>query len=362
MVLCAAVYVAVSLYNYFPHTYLIGDSPYYAAAAVSLIADHDLKVENNLRGDAVRHSGFVSLGADGEWRPKHPVLLSVASVPFVMAFGVVGLLIFNLVVMTLLAAAAHRLALRGAGPISATVATLVTCLLTFTLAYAYNYSPDAFAALPGVVALLLLVDGRPLGAGLLAGLALIAKPVHILLVLVGLFAAWSQQGRRGVARFVAGVAPAVAVVMLYNAVLFGGPLVSGYERIMEADPVPRPVSQRQDFTLAGAPRNLSGEIVDPKHGILFTAPSVLVALAGLLALWRRRRILAVLPASLLLAYLLFFSTFVPWKASHFGNRYLFLPVMISALPLAGLLHQAGRRRRAGDPLGARLAAGSPASG
>ena len=95
-------FAAILVRNYFPHTYLMGDSPYYAAAAASLVADGDLKVENNLRGDLQRHSSFVSLGADGEWRPKHPVLMSVASVPFLMMFGVVGLLVFNVVVMALL--------------------------------------------------------------------------------------------------------------------------------------------------------------------------------------------------------------------------------------------------------------------
>jgi hypothetical protein len=360
--LCVAAFVAISLHNYFPHTYLIGDSTYYAAAAVSLMADQDLKLENNLRGGLGHHGGFVSLGVEGEWRPKHPVLMPVVTVPFILAFGGVGLLIFNLTVMTLLVAATHRLALRGSGPVSATTATVVTCLLTFVVAYAYNYSPDAFAALPAVIALLFLLDGKPLGAGLMAGLAFAAKPAHVLFVAVSMAAAWFQGGQREATRFAAGVLPAVVAVMVYNTILFGGPLLSGYDRILEAGPVPRTVSQRGDFTLAGAPANLSAEILDPKHGLLYTAPSVLVGLAGLLALWRRKPMLAVLPVALLLVYLLFFATFIPWRASHFGNRYLFIPVVVSALPLAALLHQAGRRRREVGYSPPSLPAGSAASG
>lgn len=79
-------------------------------------------------------------------------------------------------------------------------------------------------------------------------------------------------------------------------------------------------------------------------------------------MWRRRPLLALLPVCLLGAYLLFFSTFIPWRASHYGNRYLLLPVMVSVLPLAALLHQAGRRRRASTPRSASVPAGSPASG
>lgn len=361
VLVCLMAFAAILVRNYFPHTYLIGDSPYYAAAAASLVGDGDLKVENNLRGGLQRHSGFVSLGADGEWRPKHPILMSVTSVPFVMVFGVVGLLVFNVLVMTLLVMATHRLALRASGPVSATVATLVTCLLTFVLAYLYNYSPDAFGALFAVVALIFLLDGKSLGAGLLAGLALAAKPAHILFVMVGLLAVWHQGGRRQAMRFAAGVLPAVTALMIYNAILFGGPLLTGYDRILEADPAPRTVSQRSDFTLAGAPENLLWEILDEKHGLLYTAPSVLVGLAGLLALWRRRPLLAVLPSCLLVAYLLFFATFIPWRASHYGNRYLLVPVMVSVLPLAALFHQAGRRRRVSSPRATSLAAGSPAA-
>lgn len=362
VLVCLLAFAVILVRNYFPHTYLIGDGPYYAAATASLVGDGDLKVENNLRGDLQRHSGFVSLGADGEWRPKHPILMSVASIPFVMIFGVVGLLIFNVVVMTLLVMATHRLALRASGPLSATVATLVTCLMTFFLAYVYNYSPDAFGALFAVVALVFLLDGKSLGAGLMAGLALAAKPAHILFVVVGLTAAWFRGGRREATRFAAGVLPAMAALMIYNAVLFGGPLLTGYDRILKADPVPRTVSQRDDFTLVDAPSNLMWQFLDEKHGLVYTAPSVLVGLAGVLALWRRRPLLALLPVCLLGAYLLFFSTFIPWRASHYGNRYLLLPVMVSVLPLAALLHQAGRRRRASTPRSASVPAGSPASG
>ncbi len=342
--LCAILFVGLSVYNYFPHTYLMGDSPYYAAAAASLIGDGDLKLENNLEGGIDRHAGFVSLGADGEWRPKHPILMSVASVPFVLTFGVIGLLIFNLVIMTLLVMATHRLALRGSAPLPATAATLITCLFTFVLAYVYNFSPDAFAALPALVALIFLLEGRSLRAGLLAGLAVAAKPVHVLFAVVGFAAAWAQGGPRSALKFSAGVFPWIVAMMIYNAVLFGGPLTSGYDRMLEAGQTSQTVSQRDDFTLVGAPANLVGQFLDLKHGLLYTAPSVLVALAGLIPLWRRRQLLAAIFSALLVSYLLFFSTFIPWTASHYGNRYLFIPVLVSVLPLGALLQTLVRSR------------------
>ena len=89
--LCGAVYATVAVRSYEPHTFLFGDCPYYAATAVSVIADGDLKIENNIQGGEQIHAGQVSLGADGEWRPKHPVLMPLTSIPFLLLFGVKGL-------------------------------------------------------------------------------------------------------------------------------------------------------------------------------------------------------------------------------------------------------------------------------
>jgi len=340
---CAAIYVAISLYNFAPHTYLMGDCRYYAATAVSLIADGDLKVENNLKGGLERHAGFVSLGADGEWRPKHPILMPVVSVPFLIVFGVKGLLILNLLVMTLLVAATHRLALRGASVVPATAATAVTCLLTFVIAYAYNYSPDAFAALPAIVALILFLDDRYLAAGFLGGVAFLAKPAHLLLLVTVAAAAWFFGGRRPAIRFTAGVLPAIALVLIYNALLFGGALTFSYDRML-ADDSGAVVSQRDDFSLGSMPANLAGQFVHPEKGLMLTAPSALFAMVGLRRLWRRRQRLAVVPLAVAATYLLFFSAFAPWMASHFGNRFLFVPVLASALPLAALFDGKWLRR------------------
>jgi len=43
-------------------------------------------------------------------------------------------------------------------------------------------------------------------------------------------------------------------------------------------------------------------------------------------------------------HILFFSAFAPWMASHFGNRFLFVPVLASALPLAALFDGKWLRR------------------
>ena len=355
---CAAVYTGIVAYNYDPDTFLFGDSPYYAAASASLIGDHDLKIRNNLRGSDAQHATFVAVGADGEWRPKHPVLMSVVAIPFLFAFGVKGLLVLNLTVMSALAALSHRLALRASPAWAASAATVTTALFTFVVAYAYNYSPDAFAALPAVASVLLLWGSWPMAAGLLAGAAFAAKPAHVVFVVLAFAMAWARGGRRGALRFAGGVAPWIAAVMLYNLMLFGGVGTFGYDRIFDPGAPGGLGTQRTDFSLAAMPENLVAQIVDPRHGLAATAPSVLLAFAGLPFLFSRDRKLAVFCGALSISYLAFFSSYLPWTASHAGNRFLFVPVLLSAVPLAALFDRLGR---IGAPAPLRVAPPAPAS-
>src|SRR5262245_33938737 len=107
---------------YRPLTYLVGDGPYYAETAVSLLYDHDLDLRNQLPGGLVVHGQQIALGTNGSWYPKHPILLPVLAVPFLQAFGLPGLLLFNLIVFAALAAAMTRLAAREASPSASALA------------------------------------------------------------------------------------------------------------------------------------------------------------------------------------------------------------------------------------------------
>jgi hypothetical protein len=355
---CAAVYTGIVVYNYDPDTFLFGDSPYYAAASASLIGDHDLKLRNNLRGSDLQHASSVAIGADGEWRPKHPVLMSVVAIPFLLVFGVKGLLVLNVTVMSALAALCHRMGLRASPAWAASAATITTALFSFVVAYAYNYSPDAFAALPAVASVLLLWGSYPLLAGLLAGAAFAAKPAHVVFLAVALIAAWARGGRREALRFAGGIAPWVVAIMVYNLVLFGGVATFGYDRIFDPGAPGGITTQRADFSLRAIPENFVAQIVDSRRGLLATAPSVLLALAGLPFLFARDRTLALFCAALSVAYLTFFSSYLPWMASSAGNRFLFVPVLLSAVPLAALFDRLGR---IGDRGPIRVVSPSPAS-
>src|SRR5438093_233357 len=105
--------------------FLIGDCPYYASATVSLWTDGDLDLRNQLRGGLEIHGRQVALGRSGQWFPKHPVLISILSVPFYGTFGVAGFLLFNLTTVVALASVLWLLCRRHVSQVVATAATLV---------------------------------------------------------------------------------------------------------------------------------------------------------------------------------------------------------------------------------------------
>jgi hypothetical protein len=153
--------------KYRPLTYLVGDGPYYAETAVSLLYDHDLDLRNQLPGGLVVHGPQIALGPGGEWFPKHPILLPVLGLPFLAAFGLPGLLLLNLVVLSAFAALLYRLGRLVASPEAAAAAVALLLLGTFVRAYAYNLSPDLLAALLVAAAVLAALEGRSGPAGLL---------------------------------------------------------------------------------------------------------------------------------------------------------------------------------------------------
>jgi hypothetical protein len=332
-----------ALWRYQPLTWLVGDGPYYAETAVSLLYDHDLDLRNQLPGGLVVHGPQIALGPGGEWFPKHPILLPVLGLPFLAAFGLPGLLVLNLVVLAGFAALLFRLASRFAPPGAAAAAVAILLLGTFVRAYAYNLSPDLLAAFLVGAAVLATLEERAAPAGLLFGAAVLAKPLLVVLLPPALVYVGWRLGVRPLLRLVAGgLLPACAFALL-NLALFGSPFTTPYDRnVAVVDGVVTLTTHRDQFDgdpLAGA----LGMLIDPRHGILATAPALLLSVPGMI-LFRRRR-----PAEaawLLGSAVLLFAALCPyraWAESHYGNRFL-MPLVVFAAPGVALLVDAALRR------------------
>jgi 4-amino-4-deoxy-L-arabinose transferase-like glycosyltransferase len=332
----------VALAHYEPLTYLVGDGPYYAATAVSLLYDGDIDLGNQLRGGLSVHGKQIALGADGQWYPKHPVLLSMLALPFLALFGMPGLLLLNLVLLAGLAAAMFRLARQFAPAPAAALAVALLVGGTFVREYAYNLSPDLLAALLATLAALALVEGRMAAGGLMLGAMVMAKPLLVTFVPPALVYALARGRVRAATRVAGGGLAPLAALLLLNLALFASPFVTAYDRnIVFVDGAPVVVSHRSMFhadPIAGA----RDQVLDPRHGLLATAPVLLLALPGTLALLRRRRAEALWLTGSAAALFAVLCVYRPWYMSHYGNRFLIPAVAFAAPAVAVALDALGR--------------------
>ena len=329
------VFGAYSASIYQPLTFLVGDGPYYALTAVSLLYDHDLDLSNQLRGGLEVHGPQIALGRHGEILPKHPLLLPCLALPFLALFGTSGFLLFNLLVLATLAATMTRLALLYAPPRAAAAGALVLLFGTFACAYAYNLSPDLLATLLVTLGCTDLLRGRDSRAGGFLGAVVLAKVFLIVLLPIAVAGALARRGARGGLRLAAGAALPLLLFAAQNAILFGSPLVTSYDRNVRIESGRAiETSHRSQFDnplLAG----LRGELFDLRHGLLPTAPALLLAIPGLVLLHRRRSPDALLLAGMGALLLLLTATYRDWDKSHYGNRFL-MPLLAFATPAVAL--------------------------
>ncbi len=232
-----------------------------------------------------------------------------------------------------------------AGPAAA--AALLLALATPLLPYSAAFFSEPLAAALLVGAAAALAAGSVRGAalaGALAGIAVLVRPPHVILGPVFALAlivrdGGGRRGLLGAAAFGAAFSAGVAGLLAYNAAIFGSPFEFGYPSQVEG----------------GVPQNtfdnpvhvgVLGFLFSPGKSIFLFAPPVLVALAGLPALWRRERALAVVAALAPLAALLFYARFRNWEGGYcFGPRYLVPSLALACLAIGPALAQAGPRLR-----------------
>jgi hypothetical protein len=319
---------------YQPYSFLIGDCPYYAETAISIILDHDLDLRNQLKGGLETHERQISMGARGEWYPKHPILMPLLSVPLLPLFGMNAFLVFNVAVLVALAVALFEIASLAARPVAAAAGTLATIFGSFLVLYDYNYSPDLFACLLLTLSILALFRERDATSGFLMGLAVFARTSNLFLMpLLLVYVVWRRR-LRGAAAFVAAAAAPIVAQACLNAMMFGSPLVSPYSRIITLDSG-RVVlhSHMSDF---GNPlwAGITGQLFDPEKGLARTAPVLLLAVPGYYLWFRRSREKALLCFGLSEFLFLLFSRYLYWPTSHIGNRFLMPAVALSAPAVA----------------------------
>jgi hypothetical protein len=324
-----------------------GDARALVDATRSVADDRDL----DMRGQASLHlyegstpgvslsesESVVALGRHGEMYPKHPWLLAVMGAPFYRLWQENGMLALNGIFLLALAAAMFALAhAAGAAPRICAVAAVLLGASPVLTAFSYGISIDvpgtAFAAL-GLAA---LCWRFPTLAGLLFGLAILARVTHGCLLFGALFllSDW-----RAAVRFACGLLPPIGALMAMNWHMFGGAFEMSYNHVLVLVQGEHATASHGDLFDRSLVSGLLDQLCEWPHGLLFSAPVAVLGWLGIPWLVRRAPALALSLVVAATSLYVLFASYVYANDSPFGLRFLLPLIGLAAAPLAVLLER-----------------------
>lgn len=337
--------------------FIKGDCYYYRAVIVSLLQDGDLQLANNIE-DVDPLNGQLAVSKERGLVPKHPIFMSLVSLPFFKILGNRGLLVFNVIDCALLILLIFKLNRFFVNGHLACLTSVLYATATLFFNYVYNYSPDVFATVFILSGLNLVLRRRYYSGALLLGLSVSAKlPNAILAVAIMTYASWmilkDQLDKPGPgwhknwlrlgyvsAIFVISLAPLGYV----NNILFGSPWITGYQRTAVHDSVAGEIRISDHVNKFNQPF-IQGSLrlmFDTNSGILPTNPILILAFLGLLHLPKnsaRRPIYLIIAISMI--QFMTFAKYDDWQTSQFSNRFLMTFVAGMSVPMSFYLRYVG---------------------
>ena len=343
----AAIVVTLSLFAFSQARGVVpsGDEPHYLVATQSLLADGDLRVENNyaaadyldyFAGRLEPH--FRQRSQTGEIYSIHSPGVSVVVLPAFAIGGYTGAVLTVIAIAALTAALTWALAWRVARSAPAAwigvLAVFATAPFVFHTITIY---PDGIGALMVIAAAWLIVrlddDELPgVGTVVLIGAGLAALPwLHTRFALLSaVFGAFviARLVRRGTGAHLIGAfltAPIVVAATWF-----------GYFWLVWGTPSPlAPYGRETESSLSYVGRGLIGLLFDQQHGVLGTAPIYAAALIGVVPLARQRRMLALAIASAIATYVIAVSTYsMWWGGTSAPARFLGAVLPLAAVAIA----------------------------
>jgi hypothetical protein len=325
-------------------SFIQGDSYYYRAVADSLLQDGDLLVANNVAADPL--NGYLAIGREG-LVPKHPIIMSLISMPFYILFGSPGLLLFNVLDSIVLIFLIFKLNCLFFDPIVALITTVLYATGTLFLDYVYNYSPDIFSTVLLLGGLYLVLREKYYIGAVLLGLSIFAKlPNALLSAPILLYAGFiilrgnaeqdkQQFANKWIVLFITAIIFLISLIPFAytNYFLFGSPVVTGYQRMAEAGPDGQVISvNHADEFNQPLLKGIDQSLFDYRNGVLLTNPVLALAFLGIFSF---RKIKSpdkvVLILILCLVQFLFFAKYDDWSTSHFSNRFLMTFIALSSV-------------------------------
>jgi hypothetical protein len=227
------------------YTWIVRDGRFYVNSNITLLENLSYEdifarswYEERLGWNYNLPAGFsnVALGSRGELYHFRPWILPLLSSPLFFAFGLYGVLAFNLMAYVAIMGLGYLYAARFAGRNAAAVATGLWVLGTGMVETVYDYSVDALLVAFFLAALELLRRKRGALAGVCIAATLIIKPTALLYAPAAaalLFELPKKERKAVLLRAIGGGAIALIIAGAINTYMYGAPWVFGYNRVVE---------------------------------------------------------------------------------------------------------------------------------
>ena len=330
-----------------------GDEPHYLIITQSLLADRDLKIENNHRQrdyrayfDGVLRPDYLRRGQDGQIYSIHAPGLPVIIAPAFALFGYPGVVVF----VTILSAWGTALAWIASWRATADAASAwfgwaAAALSVPFMFHSFVIYPDAPAALAVMFCVVTIMAGRETSNRSLfaTGIALALLPwLHtrfaILAAALGAVAAVRTIGAKPFAR-------RLALLLLPPAISAAAWLWFFFAIYGTPNPAAAYGGATQT-SLANLPRGLVGFLFDQQFGLLPNAPVYACAACGFVLMMRRHRRLTIELLLVAAPYGLAVVLYQMWWAGASSPaRFLVAILLPAAIPAAVWFSVVGRGAR-----------------
>ncbi len=336
-----------------------GDEPHYLIITQSLLADGDLRIENNhTRRDYATYAegeltpDYLRRGRDGAIYSIHAPGVSVLVLPAFLLGGYPGAVLLLAVLGAVGVVVAWHSARQVTGSaLAASVAAAGVGLSVPFFFQTFTVYPDGPAAVAVAVVVWLALARRGtlrwhgvLACGTLLGAlpwlhtryAAIAGPLGLVVAARALWPRDSTVSRSARRRALG----ALAIPALVSAVAWA----AMFESIYGTWDPRAPYGHATDMRWGRIPHGVAGLLLDQQFGLVPNAPIYIAAIAGFIALWRRDRRLTLELLVGIVPYVTAVAGFHMWWGGRSSPARFLVPVLLPlALPLSAWWVQATSR-------------------
>ncbi len=345
LALAALAFVSADvLSRYAPNTWINRDGRFYTNANVTIAEDFGLDQHRFAASWYTGKLGWnrnldegwsnVAVGRGGKHYPKHPILMPILSTPLYWAFGLIGTLLFNVLMFAVMAAGGYLFARAYIRGPPAALAVIGFLLATAVRQYAYDYHVDVLLLALFLAGLGALVTGRGMLAGVLIGLTVVIKPTCLMWMPSLALLAFDRRDGRALRRALVGGALVLVCFAMVNWWMYGRPWWTGYNRtLVVVNGAPQIASHADAFSVpfaTGIRRVWGGA-----YGLRTRFTLLALAAPGLLLLARRRPLYALATVLAVTASLLVFA-----KYDFEGDRFHW-PALAFLVPALGATLELG---------------------